>query len=609
MSDDRALLIERYLTGTASAEEVDRLEVLLREDPRLLRDFALALDEEVCLRAVTSTEAVRAEHRSSGRRLAPRRAGPPGATTWAPWIAAAGLVLTALLLAVFSSSTPTAPRPERSPDARPPEARREEPAPALPPEVTPRTEPAPPRRTETARPTPEPFRPPEPTPHPPGRGPEPAPPPPAPAAGDRTVAAPRPPSVLIDEVEGAAFVIEAGAKAPAQRGQPVLQTQALLLADGAARLSLSFPDGTKLSFSGISEIRGVADLERSVKGARGKRIEILQGALAADVRKQPADQPMLMITPHAQAQVLGTSFQLVVEPGDKGQTRLLVREGRVRLLRPGGKSADVAAGSEAAVAAGIDPVARPQDGSTVVLRAELALWLRADQGVLVSGPGVSQWTDRSGNGRHAVQAVAAKQPLFVRNSGGARPAVRFDGVDDFLSFPCPVTGLAGMTMFLVSSTLDERSGGINGSGNAALFWHETENFGTVLLTPSPTKVRYFFGTGQNQAVFAWTRPASIDRAWSLTTAEKTGTDAVLYVQGQEVSRQTSQKTEIAACERVGYLGRGEGDKNTNRQFQGQFEGWTYFAGDIAEVIVYARALSDAERTQVEQYLLGKYFPK
>jgi hypothetical protein len=150
---------------------------------------------------------------------------------------------------------------------------------------------------------------------------------------------------------------------------------------------------------------------------------------------------------------------------------------------------------------------------------------------------------------------------------------------------------------------------VNGAGNAALFWHEAENFGTVLLTPSPSRVRYFFGTGQNQAIFVYPRPAPIDRAYALTTALKSGPDAVLYVGGEEVFRQGGQKPEIAACEKVGQLGRGEGDKATNRQFQGQFEGWTYFAGDIAEVIVYSRALPPSERVPVEQYLLGKYFSK
>jgi len=32
----------------------------------------------------------------------------------------------------------------------------------------------------------------------------------------------------------------------------------------------------------------------------------------------------------------------------------------------------------------------------------------------------------------------------------------------------------------------------------------------------------------------------------------------------------------------------------------------YFAGDIAEIIVFTRALNDAERDAIERYLRGKY---
>jgi hypothetical protein len=619
MIDDREFLIERYLAGAASPEEAERLESLLRNDPRLLQEFVLALDEDVCLRALSTVEEKRIERRPPVRRPVSRRTGPATAPGWAPWIAVAGLVVTALLLTAFFTSGPThrpAGRP-RAPEAGPVELARPVAPPVPGPEEPPPQKPVVPPGEDPIRPSRVAARPDGPRTEAERRDPD-SPPPssPPPKPGDEPPATPslvRPLDAVrplsIDEAQGGVFVLDAGAKTPARVGQAVIPSHSLLLSDAESRLAMTFPDGTKVAFSGLSEIRGISEMELPGKGARGKRMEILRGTLAAEVRKQPADQPMLIVTPHAQAQVLGTTFQLVVDGGEKGQTRLLVREGRVRLLRTGGKSADVAAGQEAAAAAGMDPVAHAQDGSSVVLRPDLALWLRADQGVMVNGTTVSQWTDRSGNGRHAVQPAGARQPLYLRTAQAGRPALRFDGVDDFLSFPCPVTGLSGMTILLVSSALEERSGGVNGSGNAAVFWHETENFGTVLLTPSPSKVRYFFGTGQNQAVFVYPRPASVDRAYSLTTAQKAGAEAVLYVGGEEVFRQGGQKPELAACEKVGQLGRGEGDRATSRQFQGQFEGWTYFAGDIAEVIVYSRALAVSERIQVEQYLLGKYFSK
>ncbi|HLY11967.1 MAG TPA: FecR domain-containing protein [Planctomycetota bacterium] len=620
MSEDRDLLIERYLAGAASPEETKRLEALLRSDPRLVRDFVLALDEDVCLRALSSVEEERIERRSPLRRLAWRRSGASSDSAGAPWIAAAALVLTALLWTIFFASSPSRRPADKSaaPHAGPVELARPDTTPVPAPEQPGRQHPSLPRGERSIRPSEDAGRPVDPRPDTARRDPEPVmpnAPPPAKPRDEATGAPPvaRPLDVVrplsIDEIQGGVFVLDAGAKTPARVGQEILPSHGLLLSEAESRLTMTFPDGTKVTILGLSEIRDMADSERPGKGARGKRVDLVRGTLAAEVRKQPADQPMVIVTPQAQVQVVGTSFQLVVDGGEKGQTRLSVREGRVRLLRPGGKSADVAAGQEAAVAAGVDPIARPQDGSSVVLRPDLSLWLRADQGVMVNGTTVSQWSDRSGNGRHAVQAASARQPLYLRAAQAGRPALRFDGMDDFLSFPCPVTGLSGMTIFLVSSTLEERSGGVNGSGNAAVFWHEAENFGTVLVAPTPTKVRYFFGTGQNQAVFLYPRPASIDRAYSLTTVQKSGADAVLYIGGEEVFRQGGQKGDIASCEKVGQLGRGEGDKATSRQFQGQYEGWTYFAGEIAEVIVYSRALPITERVPVEQYLLSKYFAK
>ena len=39
-------------------------------------------------------------------------------------------------------------------------------------------------------------------------------------------------------------------------------------------------------------------------------------------------------------------------------------------------------------------------------------WLKADAGVVLNGSTVSQWSDYSGNNRHAVQANASNQPTY-----------------------------------------------------------------------------------------------------------------------------------------------------------------------------------------------------
>ena len=79
--------------------------------------------------------------------------------------------------------------------------------------------------------------------------------------------------------------------------------------------------------------------------------------------------------------------------------------------------------------------------------------------------------------------------------------------------------------------------------------------------------------------------------YSLTTAVKNGTSENVYVNGTQVAGLTGKLAAIANTGSQALIGRGTS---------------TYFSGDIAEIIVYTRALPDAERQQVDQYLLAKY---
>jgi hypothetical protein len=68
------------------------------------------------------------------------------------------------------------------------------------------------------------------------------------------------------------------------------------------------------------------------------------------------------------------------------------------------------------------------------LGATLALWLDAADAstITLNGSTVSQWNDKSGNGRHASQATAANQPFYDLVGGNGKPILDFDGVNDSL---------------------------------------------------------------------------------------------------------------------------------------------------------------------------------
>lgn len=69
-----------------------------------------------------------------------------------------------------------------------------------------------------------------------------------------------------------------------------------------------------------------------------------------------------------------------------------------------------------------------------------ALWLDAsDAGTItLNGANVSQWNDKSGNGRNMSQGTAANQFSYVTNAQNGLPALRSDGNNRFMTTPTRV---------------------------------------------------------------------------------------------------------------------------------------------------------------------------
>jgi hypothetical protein len=57
----------------------------------------------------------------------------------------------------------------------------------------------------------------------------------------------------------------------------------------------------------------------------------------------------------------------------------------------------------------------------------LAAWYKLGLGITITGSGVSQWSDASGNARHLLQGTDASRPVLQGDN-----SILFDGVDDFL---------------------------------------------------------------------------------------------------------------------------------------------------------------------------------
>ncbi|MCY3021963.1 MAG: FecR family protein [Planctomycetota bacterium] len=161
-------------------------------------------------------------------------------------------------------------------------------------------------------------------------------------------------SVLTEYVDGRAD------STPVQ----ALTTKMGVQTEGPSRAVIKYPDGTRLtvvSTKGTSRLwlHRLSDYERVIsrESSFGKRVTLEAGCLEADVARQPADEPLIVATPQAEALVLGTRFRLTVTAD---ATRLEVHEGRVHFARRSdGRSVLVSANQFAVTGPGVDLAAQP----------------------------------------------------------------------------------------------------------------------------------------------------------------------------------------------------------------------------------------------------------
>ncbi len=351
--DEKLDLISRALDDALGEGDVARLEALMVGDPEFAECFLDLSMQHARLRRLARTPEVAPMPVRVGRWRRAMRGEEGGFRRAA--IAAAALLVAAFGLFVMirprATPVPVAvrevpPEPEAGPPPAPPETaapeRRPEPgvqAPAPPLE----------RREATPRPTPEAA----PVPEPPRVEPPPVPPP-----ASRTEAA----VAKIERIEGDVFAL-APERTPARIGQALLGGQGLAAEGKSARAVVLFTDGTRLDLGADTVVSRLAD------PAGGKRVELRQGTLAAEVPRQPPGSPMVFATPQAEATVLGTELTL---SAGADATRLEVREGRVRLARAeDGAAVDVPAGHFAAAARGVPLAAQPLAGEAAARRPEV----------------------------------------------------------------------------------------------------------------------------------------------------------------------------------------------------------------------------------------------
>jgi len=220
--------------------------------------------------------------------------------------------------------------------------------------------------------------------------------------------------------------------------------------------------------------------------------------------------------------------------------------------------------------------------------AGLRLWLRADQGVMGEASSVTSWQDQSGRNNNAIPMGNA--PLsVVANAINGLPAVHFDGRGGYFGLP-DVMGVTsrspakGGELFVVVRASDPS--GADGRPQGMTYFAENRKGGGTTYPTSRGELSDNFGSALNPLTAV--PVASINKANLYNFSSSARGSMMRFNRIAIAARKTNTVT------------------FTNAPFLGRDQAGDSFSGDIAEVLVYGRELSNSERKKIEDYLAGKY---
>lgn len=217
----------------------------------------------------------------------------------------------------------------------------------------------------------------------------------------------------------------------------------------------------------------------------------------------------------------------------------------------------------------------------------LKLWLDASHeattdgtATATDGASVQVWKDRSGNNSHATQLTAENKPTYETDVLNGKPVIRFDGGDSLVtesfldsSFD---TSLTFFTVAKKSTTALRMT-----SSNQGTRWYSGRSSPLIYNTSQLSDT-------QIQLAGVVTHPV-------VEVFRYNGSTKTLQYRVPSIASSTSESA-------TGNLGL-SGTLTVGDQSGGSFG----YNGDIAEILIYNRALTDLEIETIGDYLTEKYF--
>ena len=220
------------------------------------------------------------------------------------------------------------------------------------------------------------------------------------------------------------------------------------------------------------------------------------------------------------------------------------------------------------------------------------LWLDAADGdsLTLDGGAVAEWRDKSGGDGHVAQGDANHRPAFSAGQLNGRATLRFSG-DEWLAGPAVLAqGAQGFGYYIVWRRADTGSAGVVFEQSGA---DEQQGTRASFLTLGDT---FGFCGAFNDA---WDIAAFTPGGWKVSGLEYNANAWNTVCLDDETGTRTADADRVnPVVQQVGTAGIRVGNKLANNG--------ECLNGDIAEIIVFDRVLSDMERERVLYYLQEKW---
>ena len=212
----------------------------------------------------------------------------------------------------------------------------------------------------------------------------------------------------------------------------------------------------------------------------------------------------------------------------------------------------------------------------------IVLHLDAETLFLNNNDPVAEWSDPSSTRKAVSQADSTLQPVYIANAINGKPAVRFTGNHVLTRERELINGNGDRTVFVVVKPVNAENSAILSDGTLGL------DGGQFTISP---EIAVHVSGGER----LFENRASTNRASVITVVSGgTGTDNLsAWVNSipMEETSTSDQEMNVSGKFSVGAI----------TTETGEFK--KFFEGDIAEILVYNRILSSAERIGVEEYLI------